>query len=590
LRNENQQIAPAAHSLLGWLGVGFSLSRFHIVTIAVGGSLVFGYLLTGGFYPELAALVALDWFLVNLVNRVVDLTEDRANDIAGTEIAARNRRVIYLLAGVLYGASFVLHLFWKPWLALPRAAYHLLGLVYNFRLIPWRGKRVRLKELFGLKNSASMLGFLLTLFAYPAAALTLAPHATPLYFLLLIGFFAPFELSFEAIYDLRDIPGDRAAGVQSYPVVKSVEWTARMILILNVVSAHGVLFGLALGQFGLKEAILGLGPLLQMGLFMQGMARGFSPVDCIRITWAFALMLAGYVTWVSMGMPVELGVNVALPQIIVIGLIVIGALCYRWYAPLYGKRRYLALTALIAVSSFFAEHSAIEYYRFYSYDARWTWFVGHVPLAVVLIWPMVILTSHHVARRLGAIGFKAVGLATMLVMAEAALIEVVCVQAGLWTWEGSGLFGVPLIGIIGWGCFAVGALAVVEFGRGAWVLVMPLAGLVSTHLLLQILWRIGFKPISYTELSTQTSIVAAVLASMTFTGLALWRRTHVRLSVVEIFPRLLAAELMFYLLFAAFPPMSVIVFSLLFVPPYVTLCVYDWAMPGLRSPTRLAPK
>ena len=35
-----------------------------------------------------AAVAALDWFLVNLLNRVVDVPEDRANGIVGTDFAS----------------------------------------------------------------------------------------------------------------------------------------------------------------------------------------------------------------------------------------------------------------------------------------------------------------------------------------------------------------------------------------------------------------------------------------------------------------------------------------------------------------------
>lgn len=567
----------------------FSLSRIHIVMIAAFGSLVFGYLLTGGFHPGLALLVALDWFLVNLVNRVVDQTEDRVNAIASTELAARHRRFIYGLSAGLLAASFALHLFWAPWLVLARGGYHLLGLLYNFRLIPTPGGARRLKEMFGFKNTASMLGFLLTLFAYPLLAYGLAPQVSWLYVWLLIAYFAPFELCFEAIYDLRDVPGDRAAGVRSYPVVMGVTWTSRMIQLFTVFSVHAVLLGLALGLFGLKEAILGIGPLLQLGLFLRGLARGFRPSDCIRITWTFALMLVGYVLWVWLGMPVDLGYTLSLPDIVVLGLLVIGLLCFVWYGRLYGSGRWWALSALVVLSSWLAEHSAIEFYAFYHYAPDWRFFAGHVPLAVILIWPMVILTSHIVARRLGFTGVSAVLAGSLMVIVEAALIEVVCVEADLWFWEGRGLFGVPLIGMIGWGCFAVGALAVVEWARGRWLLLMPLVGFVSTHLLLQVLWRAGFDRISELPLPDAAAVGAFGLLSLGATLLA-WRvRQRVGLSLVEIFPRLLAAELMYFILFISQPATAVVGFAILFIPPYVVLNVYDWTMPGSRPPTDLRP-
>src|SRR5438067_4138096 len=71
-----------------------AVSRLHIVAIAALGCFTFGWLMTGR-YPIFAAFVcALDWFLVNLLNRVVDLSEDSLNNIHGTDFVAAHRRAI----------------------------------------------------------------------------------------------------------------------------------------------------------------------------------------------------------------------------------------------------------------------------------------------------------------------------------------------------------------------------------------------------------------------------------------------------------------------------------------------------------------
>ncbi len=556
-----------------------SLSRFHIVFIATGGSLVFGWLLTGRFHPALAALVALDWFLVNLVNRVVDREEDRENGIRMTDFAHRHRRGIYVLTGLFYAAGFGVHLYWLPMLLVPRLLYHGLGLIYNFRLLPdGKGGRTRLKECFVLKNSASNLGFLLTLFAYPLFALPLRPETNFPYVLALLLYFAPFELSFEVIYDLRDTAGDRLAGVRSYPVVMGDVWSGRLIVLLNLFAIATGLFAAALGIFSFQEIILTLAPAFQLGLFFTGFRRGFRPADCIRLTWIFAAMLFGYVAWVGGGMPTELPFAVDLPLVIGLGLLGIGVLLWRWLREFYGDGRYARLYALIAFSGFLAEHSAIELYRFYSYHSSWRIFCGHVPLAVVLIWPMVILSAHRLMRRFGFSGRRAVVRGTLLVIAEAALIEVTCVQAELWWWEGTGVFGVPLIGMIGWGCFALGALWTVEcLENRPWLL--PPASLLSTHLLLQILWRGGFRWISYTELPEIAVLSAAGIVSAFFAFRAFRVRRRLDISLEEVFPRLLAAMLMYYILFASKAAIGPAIFALLFVPPYVILFRYRWIWP-----------
>ena len=74
-----------------------SISRLHIVAIAALGTLTFGWLFTGERPWLLAAVCALDWFLVNLLNRVVDLKEDAANQITGVDFVQRHRRAILWL-------------------------------------------------------------------------------------------------------------------------------------------------------------------------------------------------------------------------------------------------------------------------------------------------------------------------------------------------------------------------------------------------------------------------------------------------------------------------------------------------------------
>ena len=74
--------------------LSLSISRLHIVAIAALGTFTFGWIFTGQYPLLLAGICALDWFLVNLLNRVVDHEEDRANAITGAEFAWRNRRGI----------------------------------------------------------------------------------------------------------------------------------------------------------------------------------------------------------------------------------------------------------------------------------------------------------------------------------------------------------------------------------------------------------------------------------------------------------------------------------------------------------------
>jgi hypothetical protein len=150
--------------------------------------------------------------------------------------------------------------------------------------------------------------------------------------------------------------------------------------------------------------------------------------------------------------------------------------------------RGLAVRALVvAVSAFFSEDTCIRLYGFYFYARdRWTIFVDQVPLLVLIIWPIVILSSIDLLRvsRLPAARWPIALLA--LVVADAWFIEPAAVDAGLWTWTSPGPFSVPVVGVLGWGFFACG-LGVVERHRWpTWsaLLVAP----VVCHALLLVTW------------------------------------------------------------------------------------------------------
>lgn len=300
--------APSAASPSA-LTTAVSVGRLHIVTIAALGTFTFGWLLTGRYLPGLALVSALDWFLVNLLNRAVDVPEDRWNNIPGTDLVARHRRLVVATGFGVLGASLVaVHVVW-PTLTPFRLGYHALGLAYNYPLLPARhgggggarGPRVRIKQLYFFKNAASALGFVLTVFAYPLAVATVA---VPLSTLLFSGlFFFLFELSYEAIYDLRDAPGDKRAGVRTYAVVHGPRTAVRIVDALLLASLLVLVVGYEARVVPWRIAVMGVAPLLQLGLYRVFVRRGITSADCIRLTWLGAGLLGAYHLWVWAGLP-----------------------------------------------------------------------------------------------------------------------------------------------------------------------------------------------------------------------------------------------------------------------------------------------
>lgn len=282
-----------------------SISRLHIIAIAALGTLTFGWLFTGVRPWALAAVVALDWFVVNLLNRVVDLQEDAANQIVGTAFVARHRRAVLAVGVLSLLASFPLVHLALPAITPWRAGYHLLGYAYNWPLFPGFP---RIKTMYFWKNTASAVGFLITLFIYPLVTATregqaLLGDVTPWTIVLTIAFFLSFELSYEVIYDLRDAEGDKAAGVRSYAAVHGPRAAQHIANALMLTSAVVLVLGHAGGALPWRVFVMIAAPVAQFFLARRFIASGLTSAHCIGLTWLGAGLLATYHLWAALGLP-----------------------------------------------------------------------------------------------------------------------------------------------------------------------------------------------------------------------------------------------------------------------------------------------
>ena len=294
---------PASDAIATIVSVG----RLHIVAIAALGTLTFGWLFTGHHPWILALICATDWFVVNLLNRIVDIKEDSANRIRGTAFVARYRHVVFAFGLLLLFGTMAWTHGWEPHLTPLRLAYHVLGFAYNWPLIPWVG---RIKTLYFWKNTASAIGFLITVFGYPLATVSwgldaaLVPSGiTPITVVFAAIFFFLFEISYEIIYDLRDAQGDALAGVRTYPVVHGEAVSLRIIDALLITSCVVLCGGYAMGHVPWRMVVMVLAPCLQGVLYKRAYRRGITSGDCIRLTWVGAGLLLGYHLWIFVGLP-----------------------------------------------------------------------------------------------------------------------------------------------------------------------------------------------------------------------------------------------------------------------------------------------
>ena len=84
----------------------------------------------------------------------MDLPEDRANKIEGTDFVARHHRAIVVIGFTILGLALVGGSYWHPELLPFRLSFHALGFAYNWPLLP--GGR-RIKALYFFKDRKSTL-------------------------------------------------------------------------------------------------------------------------------------------------------------------------------------------------------------------------------------------------------------------------------------------------------------------------------------------------------------------------------------------------------------------------------------------------
>lgn len=182
---------------------------------------------------------------IYLFNKVTDTNEDSVNIKAGLLPKYLTRRVC--LFSFLCLVLPIFYLVFYPQLLIPYSIVALLGFFYSFKLRI--GDRIiRLKQLLGIKNITS--AFIWTI---PPIAVRIIETNTPRFSIFLIScviFFATFAI--EAIWDIRDIEGDRKFGIHTfaerwgYPAAKRIAIASLVIsLILSLVGSN-VLTTLAL--------------------------------------------------------------------------------------------------------------------------------------------------------------------------------------------------------------------------------------------------------------------------------------------------------------------------------------------------------
>lgn len=219
----------------------------------------------------------------------------------------------------------------------------------------------------------------------------------------------------------------------------------------------------------------------------------------------------------------------------------------------------------VSLGAFLGEEACIRWYSAYQYSPGWTVFVDRLPLAVLFIWPAVVLSARAVLRAL--LGRAPALLVGLLVVFDAALVEPVATHAGLWSWNLPGFFSVPPIGPLGWGCYAAAASFLLDKLSGPRALAAALGAPVLAHAGILALWWGGLRWLQ-ADISALSAALASLLICIAAAAAVLASRK--RLPWREAIPRGAAAGLFAGLLWAA-PDRALLLYAAPFALPWLLL-------------------
>jgi hypothetical protein len=263
------------------------------------------------------------------------------------------------------------------------------------------------------------------------------------------------------------------------------------------------------------------------------------------------------------------------------GLIITGILFYVASCALKETKPKVFLKKFFfcATAAWMAEESCIMLYGIYTYGPVWNFFVADVPLVVIIVWPAIILSATVLSSCLLTPNSSLIPLvAGAIVLTDAMLIEPISVNFNLWRWHQPGLFGVPLIGFLGWAYFAVFSVGFfVPIGLLSRIKlrlpIMLVVSVIGTHLCLLISYWAFFKW-NILSLSPTFSSGAIWIVSVIIFSIFLFSKIGDRVELKTLLFRLPAAIFFYILLFIKKDsPMPLIVYSLAFILPYIAILV-----------------
>lgn len=141
---------------------------------------------------------------------------------------------------------------------------------------------------------------------------------------------------------------------------------------------------------------------------------------------------------------------------------------YRAVLQLQGKKRGLALLALIGLYALFIESVAIKtgfpYGDFVYKDVLGNKIFGLTPWTVAFAYPPIVMLAYWFGRNRASNTRHVLGIATLTAVAIDLVLDPAAVRLGFWYWPSGGFFyNVPLVNFVGWVLTSVVAVALIHY-------------------------------------------------------------------------------------------------------------------------------
>ena len=215
--------------------------------------------------PAMGIITFLVTFAIYNLNRKTDEAEDAVNHSQRLKFTKKYGKYLYSASFVFYIFGLILASTYGIMVLLMATISLIVGILYSIPFLPEQFRYRRLKEIPTIKNVTLGLVWAITLTLLPvfmtAGSLTGTTYITGIY--LYTFFFINTTL-----FDMRDVGGDRLAGVCTIPVYVGMPITKHVLSVINIllgvivvwyfvnVNAYFVVFLVVLGMVFTQMLIL----------------------------------------------------------------------------------------------------------------------------------------------------------------------------------------------------------------------------------------------------------------------------------------------------------------------------------------------